>query len=132
MPNSNWSERFARGFALLRGTMIFSFSVMLLLASEKTMPGSSIEPARSLAIVFASRSMLLGLVLVVLALRRKAEALAWLLLADAALQVVDTGLALATNKGLLAVLPAAFGALDVWAGLLLMRAARVSLATPAR
>jgi uncharacterized protein DUF4267 len=131
MPSSTWSDRLARAFALLRGAMVVLFSVMLIIAPERTMAGSSTEPARSLALIFASRSILLGLVFVVLALRRKREGLAWVLLADAALQLFDTGMALATHKGALAVLPAALGAMDVWAGLFLLRAARVSPASPA-
>jgi len=103
--------------------MVAVFSALLIIAPEKAMPGSSTEPARSLGLVFASRTILLGVVLVVLALRRKREGLAWVLLADAALQLFDTVLALVTNKGALAILPMALGALDVWAGLFLLRSA---------
>jgi hypothetical protein len=46
------------------------------------------------------------------------------LLADAALQVFDAGMSLATHKGAVAVLPAALGAIDVWAALVLVRASR--------
>jgi hypothetical protein len=111
--------------------MVVLFSVFLIIAPERAMAGSSTEPARSLALVFASRTILLGIVLVVLAIRRRREGLAWVLLADAALQLFDTGMALATHKGALAILPAALGAMDVWAGLFLLRAARVSPASPA-
>jgi hypothetical protein len=131
MPISIWSDRLARGFAILRGAMVVLFSVFLIVAPEKSMAGSSTEPARSLALIFASRTILLGIVLVVLAIRRRREGLAWVLLADAALQLFDTGMALATHKGALAVLPAALGAMDVWAALVLLRAARVSPASPA-
>jgi len=131
MPSSSWSDRLARAFAILRGAMVVLFSVLLIAAPEKAMPGSSTEPARSLALIFASRTILLGIVLVALAIRGRREGLAWVLLADAALQLFDTGMALATHKGALAVLPAALGAMDVWAGLLLLRAARVSPALPA-
>jgi len=130
MPSSSWSDRLARAFAILRGAMVVLFSVLLIAAPEKAMPGSSTEPARSLALIFASRTILLGIVLVALAIRGRREGLAWVLLADAALQLFDTGMALATHKGALAVLPAALGAMDVWAGLLLLRAARVSPALP--
>jgi hypothetical protein len=51
-------------------------------------------------------------------------------LADAALQLFDTGMAITTNKGVLAVAPAALGAVDLWAGLFLLRASRVSPAQP--
>jgi hypothetical protein len=49
----------------------------------------------------------------------------------AAIKLFDTGLALAMQKGAVAVLPAVLGALDVWAGLALLRAAPVSPASPA-
>jgi hypothetical protein len=118
-----WPDRLARTFAVLRGAMVTVFSAVLIIAPETAMPGSSTEPARSLGVIFASRTILLGAVLVVLAFRRKREGLAWVLLADAALQLFDTAMALAMNKGALAILPAALGAIDVWAGLFLLRAA---------
>jgi hypothetical protein len=128
MPNSIGSDRLARAFAILRGTMLVVFSVVLIVAPEKAMAGSSTEPARSLALMFASRTILLGTVLVALAIRRRREALAWVLLADAALQVFDTGMALATHKEALAFLPAALGAMDVCAGLFLLRTKRLRAA----
>ena len=132
MPSSSWSDRLARAFAILRGAMVVLFSVLLIAAPEKAMPGSSTEPARSLALIFASRTILLGIVLVALAIRGRREGLAWVLLADAALQLFDTGMAIATHKSALAVLPAAIGVVDVWAGLFLLRAARASPALQAR
>jgi Domain of unknown function (DUF4267) len=96
--------------------MLLLFSAALILAPEKAMPGSSLEPARSLALVFASRTILLGVALIGLALRQYRAALGWVLLADAVLQLFDTGMALATGKGALAALPLALGALDAWAG----------------
>lgn len=131
MPSSLWSDRLARAFAILRGAMLILFCALLIVAPERSMAGSSTEPARSLALVFASRTILLGIVLVVLAIRRRREGLGWVLLADAAFQLFDTGMAFATHKGALAVLPAALGALDVWAGLFLLRTARASSASPA-
>jgi cytochrome bd-type quinol oxidase subunit 2 len=130
MPISSWSDRLARTFAILRGAMVVLFSVWLIIAPEKAMPGSSTEPARSLALIFASRTILLGIVFVVLAIRRRREGLAWVFFADAALQLFDTGMAFATHKGALAVLPAVLGAIDMWAGLFLLRAARVSPSSP--
>jgi hypothetical protein len=110
--------------------MLIAFSAVLVMAPERAMPGSSAEPARSLALVFTSRTILLGIVLVVLALKRKREGLAWVLFADAAFQVFDTGMAFATGKGALAVLPIVLGALDAWAGLSLRRAARTAPVSP--
>ena len=130
MPSNSWSERFAYVFAILRGAMLIVFSALLVFVPEQAMPGSSAEPARSLALIFASRTILLGIMLVVLAIGRKREGLAWVLLADAALQVFDTGMALAKHEGALAIAPAVLGALDVWAGVFLLRAARTSLVPP--
>ena len=127
--NRMWPDRLARAFAILRGAMLIVFCGFLIVAPEKAMPGSSIEPARTLALIFASRTILLGIAFVVLAIRCRPKALAWVFLADATLQLFDTGMALAMNKGVVAVLPAALGALDVWAALVLLRAARVSPAS---
>jgi hypothetical protein len=130
MTANPWSDRLVRAYAFVRAFMIVSFSVLLVAAPEKAMAGSASEPARSLAQVFASRSILLGLVFVVLAVRRARVGLGWVFLADGALQLFDTGMAIATNKGALAFLPAALGVLDIWAGLLLLRAAPTSSAPP--
>src|SRR4051794_37228746 len=92
-----------RAFAILRGAMLTLFSVFLIAAPEQAMAGSSTEPTRSVALMVASRTILLGTVLVVLAIRGKREGLAWVLLADGALQVFDVGLALAMHKGALAI-----------------------------
>src|SRR3990172_8155635 len=113
MSSNSWSVRLARAFAIIRGVMLILFSVVLIAVPEKAMPGSSADPARSLGLIFASRTILLGAVLVVLVLKRKREGLAWVLFADAALQVFDTGLALAMSKGAVAVLPIALGCIDV-------------------
>jgi hypothetical protein len=123
MANSTKSDLLARTYAVLRGAMVIVFSVALILVPEKAVPGSSLEPARSLALMFASRTILLGLVLAALAIRGKRQGLAWVLLADAALQIFDTGLALAMSKGAVAALPLLLGALDVWMALRLFRVA---------
>ncbi|MFL5349311.1 MAG: DUF4267 domain-containing protein [Hyalangium sp.] len=124
MQSNPWPDRLARAFAILRGAVLVPYSVMLFLEPEKVMPGSSTEPARTFALMFASRTILLGIAFFVLAIRGKREGLAGLLLADAALQFFDTGMALVTHKGALAVVPAAIGVIGVWAGLFLLRAAR--------
>ncbi|HMI89220.1 MAG TPA: hypothetical protein VK550_34310 [Polyangiaceae bacterium] len=126
MSSSDWSDRLVRGYAFLRGALLVVFSAVLMLAPEKAMPGSSMEPARSLGLMFASRTILLGVAFMVLVLRRRREGLAWVFVADAGLQLFDTGLALAMNKGIVAIAPAVLGAIDLSAGLFLLRAARVS------
>lgn len=130
MP-SVWFDRAARGFAVLRGFMLVLFSVFLVVAPEKSMAGSSAEPARSLALVFSSRTILLGIALVVLAVTRRRRGLGWVLCADAVLQLFDAGMALAMHKGALAIVPVALGALDVWAGIFLLRTSRAWPATSA-
>jgi hypothetical protein len=111
----------ARGFAVLRGLMLVVFMVCLIVVPEKALPGSSSEPARSVALMFASRTLVLGSALIVLAIRDRRQGLGWLLLADAALQLFDVGMAVAAHKGVVVLAPAALGALDVWAGLVLLR-----------
>lgn len=126
MPSSTRSERFVRAYALLRGAMFVVYAVSLILAPEKVIAGSSGEPARAIGLMFASRTLLLGMAFVVLAIRGKREGLAWVLLADSALQLFDTGMALVLGKYAVVILPAALAAVDAWAGLVLLRAARVS------
>jgi hypothetical protein len=116
-----WADRVARGYAILRGVMVLVFCAFLIFAPERLTPGSSAEPARSYALVFASRSILLALVFIVLALRRRREALAWVFLADAALQLFDTALSAAQGNGAVTLMPFALGVLDVWAAQVLRK-----------
>jgi hypothetical protein len=118
------SDGVARAYSVLRGAMLVLFSVFLIVAPERALPGSSTEPARSIALIVASRTILLGSALIALALARKREALAWVLLADAALQIFDTLMAFVTGKGALAALPALLFVTDAAAGFFLLRAVR--------
>jgi len=122
----SWPDLLARAFAVLRGAVLLLYALLLVVAPENVMPGSSGHPARLLALMLVSRTALFGLAFVVLAIRGKRAALGWVLFADAALQLFDTGMALATAKGALASLPLAIGALDFWAGRVLLRSARRS------
>ena len=110
-----------RGYAVLRGLLGLVFIVLLIATPEQMMPGSSAEPARSLALVFGSRQLLLAVAFFALAVRGRRIGLSWVFLGDAALQVFDTALAVAQHKGAIALMPLAFGALDVWAALVLRR-----------
>jgi hypothetical protein len=92
MPSSNWPNRLATAFAILRGTMLVAVSLALVFVPEQALPGSATEPARSLGLMFASRTILLGGMLIGLAIARKREGLGWVLLVDAILQVFDTGI----------------------------------------
>ncbi|MGC4116342.1 MAG: DUF4267 domain-containing protein [Myxococcales bacterium] len=114
-------ERLARVYGGLRGAMLVMAAVALFVVPEKALPGSTSEPARSVALMFGSRTVLLGLALVILAVTGRRRALAWVLLADAALQVFDAGLALAMDKGAVAALPVLIGALDAGAAMVLLR-----------
>ncbi len=81
--------------------------------------------------MFGSRTVLLGLALAVLAVTGKRRGLAWVLFADAALQVFDT-VAIAMHKGAIAALPLVIGGLDAGAGTILLRSrwARLSACPP--
>ena len=116
------SDLVARAYAILRGVMVLVFCAFLLLLPDKMMPGSSAEPARSLALVFASRTILLGVIMVILAVRKQREALGWVLIADAALQVFDTALSLAQHQGAIALMPFLLGVVDLWAARILIKA----------
>ncbi len=126
MPSSNWPDRLATAYAILRGTMLVAFSLVLVFVPEQALPGSSTEPARQLGLMLASRTILLGSMLIGLAIARKREGLGWVLLADAILQVFDTGMAIAEHGNAMALLPAALGGLDAWAGVVLLRSAQRS------
>jgi hypothetical protein len=125
MPNSNWPPRLATAFAILRGMMLVAFSLAMVFMPEQALPGSAIGPARSLGLMLASRTILLGSVLISLAVTRKRAGLGWVLLADALLQVFDTGMAIAEHGNAVALLPAALCGLDAWAGIVLLRSARM-------
>ena len=124
MPTSSrWSDRLALGFALLRGTMLMVLALVLLFIPERAMPGSTTEPARRLALIVVSRTMLLGFMLAGLAVKRSRGALAWVLFVDGALQLADTGASVSMGSAA-AVLPAILGVLDALAGRVLLRTAR--------
>lgn len=131
MPSSPWPDRLARAYAVFRGAVFVLYSVSLIVAPERVIAGGASEPARTLGLMFASRTVLFGIAFAVLAIGGRREGLAWFFLADAALQLFDTGMAVVTGKLALAGLPAALGVLDVWAGLFLLRAVRMARASPA-
>jgi SAM-dependent methyltransferase len=80
----------------------------------------------SFGVMFASRTLLIGVAFIALALRRKAQPLAWLFFADAALMLFEVALALATDKLELVVGGLVIGALEAWAGRTLTRARSAS------
>lgn len=85
--------RFAHVIAFLRALLAFVFSIAFIAAPEQLLPGSSLEPARALALLFVSRNLAFAIALTVLAARRIDRALAWLLIADVALQIFDASIA---------------------------------------
>jgi hypothetical protein len=86
----------------------------------RKMRAATTEFERSLLLMVASRTILLGLGMVALWLTKRREALAWTLMGDAALQLFDALNALVGRKRALAVMPAVLSLLDGWAGITLM------------
>jgi hypothetical protein len=118
---------FARIFAVLRGLLGLVFAVCLVVMPEQMMPGSSADPARLLALFFASRLLLWSLGFIALA-ALKHPALAWLLFADAALQVFDIAIPLSHGLTQFPVVPLALLGLELAAGLTWSRASRAARA----
>lgn len=112
------ASRIALGFAIVRGIQLAALTVPWLL--QKLRRAAATESERSLALMSGSRSILLGLVIVVLAFANRREALGWVLIGDGLLQLFDTVLALALGKRSVAVLPAALCVLDGLAGMTLL------------
>jgi len=112
------SSRIALGFAILRGVQLAALTVPWVV--HKLRRADATEPERSLVLMIGSRSILLGLAIVVLAVANRREALGWVLIGDGLLQLFDTVHALAQGKRSVAVLPAALCLLDGLAGVLLL------------
>ena len=112
------SSRIALGFAILRGVQLAALTVPWVV--HKLRRADATEPERSLVLMIGSRSILLGLAIVVLAVANRREALGWVLIGDGLLQLFDTVHALAQGKRSVAVLPAALCLLDGLAGVLLV------------
>jgi hypothetical protein len=70
--------------------------------------------------MIGSRSILLGLAIVVLGFTGRREALGWVLIGDGLLQLFDALQALAVRKRTVAILPAALCVLDGLAGITLL------------
>lgn len=122
MPSPTRTERIAYGLAFLRGAILIAFSLSLAFVPEDVMPGTSAEPARTLSLMFASRTILLGIAFITLAARRMSRPLAWVYFADASLMLFEIAMSVATNKLDLAIGGVVIGALEVWAGRTLYRA----------
>ena len=112
------SSRIALGFAVLRGIQLAVLTVPWLL--HKVRRAEATESERSLVLMIGSRSILLGLAIVVLALTNRREAVGWVLVGDGLLQVFDALHALALGRRTAAVLPAALCVLDGVAGFILL------------
>jgi hypothetical protein len=108
----------AVGFAILRGFQLAALTVPWLL--QKVRRTDATESERSLVLMIGSRSILLGLAIVALALLNRREALGWVLIGDGSLQLFDALHALALRKRAVAVLPAALCVLDGLAGITLL------------
>ena len=111
-------SRIALVFGVLRGLQLAALTVPWLL--HKVRRAGATEAERSLALMIGSRSILLGLALVVLGIANRREALGWVLLGDGLLQLCDALLAVAARRPTVAMLPAALCVLDGLAGLSLL------------
>jgi len=114
----NVSSRAAEVFAIVRGFQLAALTVPWLLHKVRQ-PGVT-ESERSLVFMIGSRSVLLGLVMVVLGFAGKREPAGWVLLGDGLLQLCDAAQAVALGRRKVAILPAVLCALDVAAGLALL------------
>jgi len=112
------SSRIALIFAVLRGLQLAALTVPWLL--QRLRRADTTEAERSLVLMIASRSVMLGFVIVVLGLANRRETLGWALLADGLLQLFDALLAIFLRKPIVAILPAALCILDGLAGLILL------------
>lgn len=112
------SSRIALIFAVVRGLQLAALTVPWLL--QKVRRADATESERSLVLMIGSRSILLGLAIVVLGFMNRREALGWLLIGDGLLQLFDALHALALRKRSVAVLPAALCVLDALAGITLL------------
>ena len=99
------SSRIALGFAIVRGFQLAALTVPWLL--QKVRRAGATESERSLVLMIGSRSILLGLAILVLGSANRREPLGWVLIGDGLLQLFDALHALALHNRTLAVLPAA-------------------------
>jgi uncharacterized membrane protein HdeD (DUF308 family) len=111
-------SRIALGFAILRGFQLAALTVPWLL--QKVRRADATESERSLVLMAGSRSILLGLAMVALALTNRREALGWVLVCDGLMQLFDALHAVALRKRTIAALPAALCVLDGLAGIILL------------
>jgi len=112
------SSRLAVIFGILRGFQLALLTVPWLL--QKVRRGGASVSERSLVLMVASRSILLGLALVVLGFTNKREMLGWVLTGDALLQLFDALQALALSQRKVALLPAILCVLDGLSGIILL------------
>jgi hypothetical protein len=112
------SSRIALGFAILRGFQLAALTVPWLL--QKVRRAEATESERSLVLMIGSRSILLGLAIVVLGVTNRRETLGWVLIGDGVLQLFDAVHALALHKRTVAALPAVLCVLDGLAGITLL------------
>jgi hypothetical protein len=114
----NVLSRIAVGFSIFRGFQLAALTVPWLL--QKIRRADAAESERSLVLMIGSRSILLGLAIVVLAFTNRREALGWVLIGDGVLQLFDALHALALRKRTVAALPAVLCVLDGLAGIALL------------
>jgi len=114
----NVASRIAEVFAIVRGFQLAALTVPWVL--QKVRRAGVTESERALVSMVGSRSILLGVVMVVLGFTHRREAAGWVLLGDGILQLFDALQALALGQRRVAILPALLCVLDVAAGLTLL------------
>lgn len=112
------SSRIALGFAIVRGFQLAVLTVPWLL--QKARRADVSESERSLVLMVGSRSILLGLTMVLLGFMNKRAVAGWVLIGDGLLQMFDMLQALAMHKRTVAILPAILCVLDGLAGVTLL------------
>jgi hypothetical protein len=111
-------SRVALGFGIFRGFQLAALTVPWLLS--KVRRADATESERSLVLMIGSRSILVGVAIVVLGLANRREALGWVLIGDGVLQAFDAVHALVLRKPAVAGLPAILCVLDAVAGIALL------------
>jgi hypothetical protein len=112
------SSRIAWGFAMLRGFQLAALTVPW--AVHKLRRADATESERSLVLMIGSRSILLGLAIMLLGFTSGRDMLGWVLISDGLLQLFDALHALTLGKRSVAVLPTALCVLDGLAGVILL------------
>jgi len=111
-------SRIALVFGLLRGFQLALLTVPWVL--KKVRSRETTETERSLVLMIGSRSILLGVAMMVLGFTNTQETLGWVLVGDGLLQLFDALRAFSLQQRNVAALPAILCVLDGVAGVTLL------------